>query len=184
MNHPKNALKEAQRQSATSHRPGVRKVEKGQFKEPIGYTTQMKSLFHIHSYLSLKNLPLRFDLPKSKTIQQNVYQNDSNDPQHLMISVPKLSPRSRCSGSMTEPPSLYAWYLGENPTKISTSTGETTPRMPRTRLETSQGHLSLGEQTPTSLNNFHSKHVCVWTPSYEYGNPGMGAPIKWLEMHG
>ena len=91
MNHPKNALKEAQRQSATSHRPGVRKVEKGQFKEPIGYTTQMKSLFHIHSYLSLKNLPLRFDLPKSKTIHQNVYQNDSNDPQHLMISLPKVS---------------------------------------------------------------------------------------------
>ena len=155
MNHPKDALKEAQRQSATSHRPGVRKVEKGQFKMPIGYTTQMKSLFHIHSYLSLKNLPLRFDLPKSKTIHQNVYQNDSNDPQHLMIFGSQIiPPPSRCSGSMTEPPSLYAWYLGENPTKISTSTGETTPRMPRTRLETSQGHLSLGEQTPTSLNNF------------------------------
>lgn len=92
MNHPKNALKEAQRQSATSHRPGVRKVEKGQLKEPIGCTTQLKSLFHIHSYPSFKNLPLRFDLPKSKTIHQNVYQNDSNDPQHLMISLPKLSP--------------------------------------------------------------------------------------------
>ena len=73
MNHPKDAWKEAQRQSATSHRPGVRKVEKGQFKMPIGYTTQMKSLFHIHSYPSLKNLPLRFDLPKSKTIHQNIY---------------------------------------------------------------------------------------------------------------
>ena len=92
---------------------------------------------------------------------------------------PNYPPRSRCSGSMTEPPSLYAWYLGGNNLHGGNKiTGFSTPRMPRTRLETSQGHLSLGEQTPTSLNNFHSKHRAVWKPSYEYGNPGMGAHIN------
>lgn len=174
MNHPKNALKEAQRQSATSHHPGVRKVEKGQFKEPIGYTTQLKSLFHIHSYPSLKNLPLRFDLTKSKTIHQNIYQNDSNDPQHLMISLPKLSP-SRCSGSMTEPPSLYAWYLGALVQRHGVSTSRI-PGFAAGRLETSQGHLSLGEQTPTSLNNFHSKHRAFENLVMNMGTLAWGPP--------
>lgn len=125
MNHPKNALKEAQRQSATSHHPGVRKVEKGQFEEPIGYTTQLKSLFHIHSYPSFKNLPLSLISPKAKlSLYIKIYiKMIQMIHSTWWFRFPNYPIRSRCSGSMTEPPSLYAWYLGENPTKISTSTG-------------------------------------------------------------
>lgn len=183
MNHPKNALKEAQRQSATSHHPGVRKVEKGQFKEPIGYTTQLKTLFHIHSYPSFKNLPLALISPKAK-LYIKIYQNGLLNPQHLMISLPKLSPRSRCSGSMTEPPSLYAWYLGENPTKISTSTGETTPRMPpggsKLLKDTSRWESRPQPHWTTSTPNMFAFENLVMN----MGTLAWGAHIKWLKMHG
>ena len=185
MNHPKDALKEAQRQSATSHRPGVRKVEKGQFKMPIGYTTQMKSLFHIHSYLSLKNLPLRFDLPKSKTIHQNVYQNDSNDPQHLMIFgsqiIPPPVPVFRIHDGATITVCMIPWWKSnENLNLHGGNNAENAENAARNFSRTP----FVGRADPNLTEQLHSKHVCVWKPSYEYGNPGMGAPIKWLKMHG
>lgn len=95
-----------------------------------------------------------------------------------MISLPKLSP-SRCSGSMTEPPSLYAWYLGALVQRHGVSTSRI-PGFAAGRLETSQGHLSLGEQTPTSLKNFHSKHRALENLVMNW-EPWHGGPHKMVE---